>query len=133
MFKLSISTIQSFEANTAESLADVLFDMGKDLFDKQQYSLAVKWLDRAYEVLNGQQLDQLSMDASELRTSIVQTLVKALLLLKDHEAVKRARSLISLLESVLGDNLIVLLLKSKLAGVMLSISERLKPVNSANR
>ena len=111
MFKLSISTIQSFEANTAESLADVLFEMGKDLLDKQQYPLAVKWLDRAYEVLNGQQLDQLSMDASDLRTSIIQNLVKALLLLKNHEAVERARSLISLLESVLGDKLIVLLLK----------------------
>jgi len=111
MFKLSMSSIQTFESNTTESLADVLYEIGKDLLHKQQYSLSIKWLDRAYNVLNDQELDRLSMDASELRTSIMQTLVKALLSLKDQEAIGRARSLVSLLESVLGDKLIVLLLK----------------------
>ncbi|PMD45090.1 SPO22-domain-containing protein [Hyaloscypha variabilis F] len=111
MYKLSISTIQGFDYNVAESLADVLYEMGKDLLHKQQYQLAVKWLDRSYEVLNGQELDRLSIDASELRTSIMQTLIKALLYLKNPEALERARSLINLLESVLGDKLIVLLLK----------------------
>jgi hypothetical protein len=114
MFKLSISSIQSFDSNTAESLADVLYEMGKDLLQKQQYQLAVKWLDRSYEVLNGQELDRLSIDASELRTSIMQTLIKALLCLKEPESVQRARSLVNLLESVLGDKLIVLLLKLEL-------------------
>jgi hypothetical protein len=111
MYKLSISAIQGFDYNVAESLADVLYEMGKDLLHKQQYQLAVKWLDRSYEVLNGQELDRLSIDASELRTSIMQTLIKALLYLKNPEALERARSLINLLESVLGDKLIVLLLK----------------------
>jgi hypothetical protein len=111
MYKLSISSIESFESNTAENLADVLYEMGKDLLHKQQFPLAVKWLDRAYEVLSSQELDRLSIDASELRTSIIQTLIKALLCLKDQEAIERARSLVSLLESVLGDKLIVLLLK----------------------
>ena len=111
MFKLSISAIQSFDSNSAESLADVLYEMGKDLLHKQQYQLAVKWLDRSYEVLNSQELDRLSIDASELRTSIMQTLIKALLYLKTSETVERARSLVSLLESALGDKLIVLLLK----------------------
>jgi len=111
MYKLSISAIQGFDYNVAESLADVLYEMGKDLLHKQQYQLAVKWLDRSYEVLNGQELDRLSIDASELRTSIMQTLIKALLYLKNPEALERALSLINLLESVLGDKLIVLLLK----------------------
>lgn len=111
MFKLSMSSIQSFDSNTAESLADVLYEMGKDLLHKQQYPLAVKWLDRSYEVLNGQELDRLSIDASELRTSIMQTLIKALLFINNSESVERARSLVNLLESVLGDKLIVLLLK----------------------
>jgi hypothetical protein len=111
MYKLSISAIQGFDYNVAESLADVLYEMGKDLLHKQQHQLAVKWLDRSYEVLNGQELDRLSIDASELRTSIMQTLIKALLYLKNPEALERARSLINLLESVLGDKLIVLLLK----------------------
>jgi hypothetical protein len=111
MFKLSVSSIQSFDSNTAEGLADVLYEMGKDLLHKQQYQLAVKWLDRSYEVLNGHELDRLSIDAGELRTSVTQTLVKALLYLKDSESVERAKSLVSLLESVLGDRLVVLLLK----------------------
>jgi Meiosis protein SPO22/ZIP4 like len=111
MFKLSITSIQSFDSNTAESLSDVLYEMGKDFLHKHQYPLAVKWLDRSYEVLSSQELDRLSIDASELRTSIMQTLIKALLYLKDPEAVHRAQSLVNLLESVLGDKLIVLLLK----------------------
>jgi tetratricopeptide (TPR) repeat protein len=111
MFKLSISSIQSFNSNTAESLADVLYEMGKDLFQKQQYQLAVKWLERSLEVLNGQELDRLSIDASELRTSIMQTLIKALLSVKDAKAVEKAQNLVSLLEGVLGDKLVVLLLK----------------------
>jgi hypothetical protein len=111
MYKLSISSILSFDSNTAESLADTLYEMGQDLLHKQQYPLAVKWLDRAYDVLNGQELDRLSIDASELRTSIIQTLIKALLYLKDQESVDRARSLTNFLESVLGDKLVVLLLK----------------------
>jgi hypothetical protein len=111
MFKLALSSIQSFDSNTAESLADILYEMGKDLLHKQQYPLAVKWLERSYEVLNDQELDRLSIDASELRTSIMQTLIKALLYLKEPEAIERARGLVNLLESVLGDKLIVLLLK----------------------
>ena len=91
--------------------------MGKDLLQKQQYQLAVKWLDRSYEVLNGQELDRLSIDASELRTSIMQSLIKALLCLKDLESVERARSLVNLLESVFGDKLIVLLLKLEFLSV----------------
>lgn len=117
MFQLSTSSIQSFDSNTAESLADVLYEMGKDLLQKQQYQLAVKWLDRSYEVLNGQELDRLSIDASELRTSIMQSLIKALLCLKDLESVERARSLVNLLENVFGDKLIVLLLKLEILSV----------------
>jgi hypothetical protein len=111
MYKKSTASKQCFDPNTAESLADVLYEMGKDLFRKQQYALAVKWLERAYEVLNGQELDRLSMDAGELRISVIQTSVKALLGMKTSEMTSRARDLIQLLESDVGDKLIVMLLK----------------------
>jgi nucleotidyltransferase/DNA polymerase involved in DNA repair len=88
--------------------------MGKDLLDSQQYPMAVKWLERAYEVLSGQELDKLSTDASELRISIIQSTVKALLALQEDSSLKKARTLIDLLESELGDKLIVLLLKLEL-------------------
>jgi hypothetical protein len=114
MFKKSISSKQFFDPPTAEGLADVLYEMGKDLLSKQQYPLAVKWLDRAYEVLTDQELDRLSTDASELRISIIETLVKGLLGLHEEESLQRARSLIELLESELGDKLVVLLLRLEL-------------------
>ena len=88
--------------------------MGKDLLSKQEYTLAVKWLDRAYDVLAGQELDRLSIDASELRISIIETLIKGLLGLQSHESLERARNLVQLLEDELGDKLIVLLLKLEL-------------------
>lgn len=111
MFKKSMSSRQIFDPNTAESLADVLFEIGKDLLHKKEYKLAVKWLDRALEVLTGQELDRLSMDASELRISIIESSIKANLGLHSQEAVERARVLIESLENEIGDKLIVLLMK----------------------
>lgn len=111
MFNKSILSRQIFDSNTAESLADVLYEIGKDLLQKKQYKLAAKWLERALEVLTSQDLDRLSMDASELKISIAESFIKALLGRQDQESVDKARSLVDLLESEVGDKLIVLLLK----------------------
>ena len=111
MFNKSISARQIFDPNTAESLADVLYEMGKELLEKRQYKLAAKWLERALEVLTGQELDRLSMDASELKMSIAESFTKALLGKQDPESVDKARGLIEVLESEVGDKLIILLLK----------------------
>lgn len=102
---------RTFNPHTAESLADVLYEMGKDLLHSQQYPMAIKWLERAYEILSSQELDRLSFDASELRISILQSSVKAQLGLKDGASLEKARSLVDFLESELGDKLVVLLLK----------------------
>ncbi|KAF8863587.1 SPO22-domain-containing protein [Acephala macrosclerotiorum] len=114
LFGQSMSSQHLFDPYTAESLADVLYEMGKDLLGRKEYQLASKWLERAYDALNLQELDKLSTDASELRVSIVQSLIKALLGLEGSEAFERARSLVTLLEDELGDKLIVLLLKLEL-------------------
>lgn len=111
MFLKSMAAKNIFDPGTAESLADVLYQMGKDLLTKLKYEMAVKWLGRAGEVLEGQELDRLSMNATELRTSILQSLTKALLGTKDANSAERARSLVTLLENDLGDKLVVLLLK----------------------
>lgn len=103
-----------FNPDTAENLADVLYEIGMDLLSKSQFQMAVKWLDRAYEVLNQQELDRLSMDASELRISIIECLVKALSALRQQEPADRAWSLVHILESEIGDKLVVLLLQLKL-------------------
>lgn len=112
MYSKSMKAKHIFDPGTAESLADVLYEMGKDLLVKQKYEMAVKWLERAGEVLDGQELDRLSMDALELRNSILQSLTKALLAMKNPEAAARARGLVTLLENNFGeDRLMVLLLK----------------------
>jgi len=114
MYKTSKSLERILDPHTAESLADILYEMGKDLLESQQYPLAVKWLERAYEVLDGQGLEKLSTDASELRISIIQSTVKALLELQENSSLEKARALVDLLENELGDRLIVLLLKLEL-------------------
>lgn len=114
MFNKSMSSKELFDHATTESLSDTLYEMGKALLEKKQHALSVKWLERAYEVLSGDELDKLSADATELRISIIQTLIKALLEAKTSESIRRARDLIDLLEGELGDKLVVLLLKLEL-------------------
>jgi len=114
LFQKSLSSRQLFDPHTTESLADVLYEMGKDLLAQQQFSMAVKWLDRSYEVLGKQDLDRLSIDASELRVSIMECLIKSLLAHETTSASERAGNLIDLLETELGDKLVVLLLRLEL-------------------
>ena len=105
------------DPRTAESLADLLFEMGRELLGKKQFDLAVKWLDRAFAVLNSQELDRLSSDASELRTSIIHYSVKALIGVGQEDAKEQADNLVALLENEIGDKLIVLLLRLELLSV----------------
>lgn len=114
MFNKSLFSYQELDPNRAEALADIYFQMGKDTLGKGQCEMAAKWLNRAYDVLSGQSLDRMSFDTSELRTSIVQMLVKALLGMQDGESFDKAQSLIGLLEGEIGDNLIVLHLRLEL-------------------
>lgn len=111
---LSAPSVRQLDPGTAESLADLLFEMGKEMHNKKQYELAVKWLERAYNIIESQELDKLSIDASHLRTSIIQCSVTALLGIQREDATEKARSLVNLLEDEIGDKLIVHLLKLEL-------------------
>jgi hypothetical protein len=114
MFTNASLSEQELGPSLAESLADLLFEMGKELLEKKFYEMAVKWLERAYSIIDGQELDKLSADASELRTSIIQYSVKSLLSLQQTDATEKACSLVLILESEVGDKLIVLLMKLEL-------------------
>ncbi|KAH8687536.1 meiosis protein SPO22/ZIP4 like-domain-containing protein [Tricladium varicosporioides] len=102
---------QTLDQNTAEHLADVLYEMGKELLLSHQYSLAAKWLDRAHNTLVERGIDNLSMDASELRISIIQSYVTAQLRAKEEGDLEKAQNLIDTLYNEFGDKLVVLLLK----------------------
>ena len=98
----------------AESLADLLYEIGKDLLHKKQLESAVRWLERSLDVLGEQDLEKLSRDAGELRLSIMHSLVRALIAQKDGASRARAKELVGLLEIDYGDEMAVSLLKLEL-------------------
>lgn len=111
MFSKSVNSKRAIHPRTAESLSDVLYEMGKGLVEKMEYQMAVTWLDRACGILDRQEPDRLSTDAVELRISILQLTVRALLGINGPEEMARARDLVAQLELEVGGKLIVLLLK----------------------
>ena len=64
------------EASATESLADLLYEVGKDLLSKRNYELATRWLERAHDVLGESDVDRLGPEAGELKLSIMQSIGK---------------------------------------------------------
>ena len=62
--------------DTAEDLADLFYEIGKQALTKRDYEAAVKWLGRACDMLGEQDLAMLSPEASELKLCIHQGLGK---------------------------------------------------------
>lgn len=96
--------------SSAEKVVDSLFQIGKGLLSKQDFLMAEKWLQRAWDIIIGQQLPDMSRSTVALRMAIVQALVTALLGAKCSDSVSRAQNLIEYVESEVGDQPIVLLL-----------------------
>ncbi|OBT69660.1 hypothetical protein VE03_00976 [Pseudogymnoascus sp. 23342-1-I1] len=111
MYKKAALFDKTLDPDTAESLADLLYEMGKDFTKKRQHELANKWLERASTIITAQEIDKLSTYATDLQTSIIQARVQALLAIEREDALDMANSLINNLENEVGDRLIVLLLK----------------------
>ena len=60
--------------DTAEDLADLFYEIGKQALTKRNYEAAMKWLERACDILGEQDLAMISPEASELRLCIFQGL-----------------------------------------------------------
>ena len=60
--------------SAAEAMADLLYEIGKDLSQKGNLEVAVRWLERAHDVIGQHDIGNLSPDAGELRLSIIQGL-----------------------------------------------------------
>lgn len=101
----------SLDPVSVENLADSFLEIGKDLTTKKNFSLATKWLERAYECINNQELDQLSREAVELRLVISQALVRSYLNTHTTDDFRKAENHIRYIESEVGDKLVVLLLR----------------------
>ncbi|KAK4204676.1 meiosis protein SPO22/ZIP4 like-domain-containing protein, partial [Triangularia verruculosa] len=94
-----------------ERLADVLYEIGKSLSVKRDYKIAVKWLERANEVVNSVGVDQLTREGVELRLAVLQALVTALSGTGVEEDHKKAKNYVDFLEGEMGNKMVVSLLK----------------------
>lgn len=63
--------------DTAEDIADLFYEIGKQALEKSNYEIAVKWLERSWTILEGQQLGMLSPEAGELKLCVIQGLGKS--------------------------------------------------------
>ncbi|KAJ8131120.1 hypothetical protein O1611_g2505 [Lasiodiplodia mahajangana] len=106
--------ITDVDIASIEKLVDAIFEIGRDLSLKKNSVLAAKWLERAYHLINGQAIDQLSRDAIELRLAISQVLIQAYLDIGSLDYVDRAKNHVAYIENELGDKLIVLLLRTEI-------------------
>ncbi|TKA61057.1 hypothetical protein B0A49_09270 [Cryomyces minteri] len=106
MFRNASLNKTRLDPATAEKLADLLYEIGKDQLRKKEFEIAVRWLERSYDTLAEQDLEKLSSDAGELRLSIMHGLVRALLGLQNDGARSKAWDLVNLLDNDFGDKLI---------------------------
>lgn len=111
MFAKAEPGSRRLDPTSTEELADTVFEIGRGLWQERKYEVAVKWLERALDVLSSQEVQDLSMDAAALRLSILQTLFKALLAQKTDEMKRRALDYLNLMEQDYPDKLVVLLLR----------------------
>ncbi|TGJ79300.1 hypothetical protein E0Z10_g9466 [Xylaria hypoxylon] len=105
--------MEQVDIASAEKLADALFEIGRDLTLKKNSALAVKWLERALELINSQEIGQLSRDAIELRLAISQALIQAYLDIGTPDYITRAENHIAYIEDGMGDKLVVLLFRTE--------------------
>lgn len=108
MYTKAESLRHHLEPPSAEHLADTLQHIGSDLFSKSDHSMALKWLRRAYELINGQELERLSRQGLDLRLEICHDLVQVLLATGSPEHIQEADDLVAYLESEIGDKPVVL-------------------------
>ncbi|KAL3427171.1 hypothetical protein PVAG01_00680 [Phlyctema vagabunda] len=111
MYEGAASVSLSIDPRIVEGQADALFEIGDSFLSKKDYAMAAKWLERANTAINMHELDRFSVDANELRTSIINGWIMSLLGLKTQEAAEKAHSLVGILEHELGDKPVTLLLK----------------------
>ena len=74
MYSKILIHLKWLDPATAQDIADLLYEIGKESFRKQEHEIAVKWLERAYDVLSTQSLERLSFNAGDLRMNILHDL-----------------------------------------------------------
>lgn len=106
--------MMNIDTASVEKLADAIFEIGRDLGLRKNSILAAKWLERAYDLINSQEIGQLSRDAIELRLAISQALIQVYLDIGSVDYIDRAKNHVAYIENELGDKLVVLLFRTEI-------------------
>lgn len=110
LFAQADQLLKKARPTAAKIIIDVLFQIGKGILHKNDFQMAGKWLQRAWDAINSQQLQDMSRDAVELRMAILQSLVGALMGLETTDGIEKAHNLVNYMESEIGDQPVILLL-----------------------
>jgi len=89
MFAKSQKLIADLPPTAKENLADLLYEIGKNASTQQNYEMAIRWLERAFDVLEQQDLGMLSLEAGELRLGIMQCIGVYMFTSKRYMLIKR--------------------------------------------
>lgn len=109
LFTSSHELLSRIKPAASEKIGDSLFQIGKGLLSKHDYPIAEKWLQRAWDVILGQPLQDMSRDAVELRMAVFQALIAALLGIETTDSIEKAQNLTNYVRSDIGDQPVVLL------------------------
>lgn len=109
LFQSSHELLSKIDPKAAEKIGDCIFQIGRGLLTKRDYPMAEKWLQRAWDIILNQPLQDMSRDAVELRMAIFQALVTALLGIQTSESIDKAQNLTNYVQSDIGDQPVVLL------------------------
>lgn len=98
----------NLDVGSAEIMADTLRHIGADLSLEGDFPMAIKWLKRAYDTINSQELEHLSIEGLDTRLAICQSLIQSFLGTASPESISEANDLVDYVQSEIGDKPLVL-------------------------
>ena len=110
LFAQANDLLRKVKPSSSNGIIEIFFQIGRGMLSKGNSPMAERWLQRAWEAINGRRLQELPRDAVELRMAILQSLVTTLLDHQTNESNEKAHNLVQYIESEVGDQPIVLLL-----------------------
>lgn len=74
MFTKSREVTRALPSSSIETYADLLYEMGKDFEKRKDSEQAIRWLERAYDIIEKEDPERMGPEAGELRLSIIHSL-----------------------------------------------------------
>ncbi|TLS23621.1 uncharacterized protein PpBr36_06398 [Pyricularia pennisetigena] len=114
MYTKMEALLPSLTHRSVENLVEAIFEIGCHLMAKKDFVMAVKWLGRSNDIITNQSIDQLTEDGIKLRFAVSQAHIAALMGVETAEGFEKARGLVSYIETEIGSQPFVLILKLEL-------------------